>query len=57
MSAQRDENTEAETEVIEGSEENSNGFSPELVDERTNASLELLHAQISAPTEMIDRLI
>ena len=53
-----DENTgEAETGVIEGSEENSIRFSPEIVDERIKVSLELLHAQISALTEMMDRLI
>ena len=32
-------------------------FSPELVDEKIKASLELLHAQITALTEMMDRLI
>ena len=57
MSAHGDENTEAETGIIEGSEENSSSFSPELVNERIKASLEPLHAQISALTEMMDRLI
>ena len=58
MSAHGDENAgEAETGIIEGSEENRIRFSPELVDERTKASLEPLHAQISALTEMMDRLI
>ena len=57
-SAHGDENTgEAETGIIEGSEENSMRFSPELVDERIKASLEPLHAQITALTEMMDRLI
>ena len=52
------ENTgEAETGIIEGNEENSMRFSPELIDERTKASLEPLHAQITALTEMMDRLI
>ena len=32
-------------------------FSPELVYERIKASLEPIHAQITAPTEMMDRLI
>ena len=57
MSARGDENTEVETGIIEGSEENSMRFSPELVDERIKASLEPLHAQITAVTEMMDRLI
>ena len=57
MSANGDEDTETETGMIEGSEENSIRFSPELVDERIKASLELLHPQISALTEMMDRLI
>ena len=48
---------EAETGVTEGSEESNIGFSPELVDERIKASLEPLHAQISALTEMMHRLI
>ena len=58
MSAHGSENTvEAETGIFEGSEENRVRFSPELVDERTKASLEPLHAQITALTEMTDRLI
>ena len=58
MSSYGDENTgKAETGIIEGSEENSMRFSPELVDERIKASLEPLHAQITALTEMMDRLI
>ena len=53
-----DENTgEMETGMIEGSEENSIRFSPELVVERIKASLEPLDAQISALAEMMDRLI
>ena len=40
MSTHGDENTgEAETGIIEGSEENSSRFSPELVDERIKVSL------------------
>ena len=55
MSMHGDKNTgEAETGIIEGSEENSIKFSPELVHERIKASLEPLHAQISALTEMMD---
>ena len=58
MSTCRDENTgEAETGMIEVSEENSTRFSPELVDEKIKASLEPLHAQISALTQMMDSLI
>ena len=48
---------EAEMGMIEDSEENNIRVSPELVDERIKASLEPLHAQISALTEMMDRLI
>ena len=58
MSTHGDESTgEAEKGMVEGSKESSIRFSPELVDERIKASLEPLHAQISALTEMIDRLI
>ena len=57
MSAHGDENTgEAETGIVEGSEENSVRFSPELVDERIKVSLEPLDAQISDPTEVMERL-
>ena len=48
---------EVETEIIESNEENSIRFSPELVDEKIKASLEPLDAQITALTEMMDRLI
>ena len=57
MSAHGNENAEVETGIIEDSEENSFRFSPELVDETIKVSLEPLHAQISALTEMMDRLI
>ena len=58
MSAYGDENTgEGETGVTEGSEENGMRFSPELVDERIKVSFDLLHAQTTALTEMMDRLI
>ena len=58
MSAHGDENSgEAQTGEIEGSVESSMRFSPELVDVRIKASLEPLHAQISALTEMKDQLI
>ena len=40
-----------------GNEENSVRLSPDLVDEGIKVSLEPLHAQISALTEMIDSLI
>ena len=57
MSTHGDENAETEIGIIEGSAENSIRFSPDLVDERIKESLEPLHAQISALTEMMDRLI
>ena len=58
ISTHGDENTrEAETGIIEGSEENSIRFSPKLVGEKIKASLEPLHAQISVLTQMMDRLI
>ena len=58
MSAHEEEVTgEVEADATEGNERNSIGFSPDLVDERIKASLEPLHAQISALTEMMDRLI
>ena len=43
--------------ATKGNEENSVNSSPEIVGERIKASLEPSHAQISALTEMIDRLI
>ena len=43
--------------IIENSEKNSMRFSPELVDEKIKASLEPLHAQITALTEIMDRLM
>ena len=58
MSAHGEEATgEVETGIIEGNEDNSIKFSPDLVHEKIKASLEPLHAQISALTEMIDRFI
>ena len=48
---------EVETLRIEGSEENSMRFSPEIMDERIVGSLEPLHAQITALIETMDRLI
>ena len=58
MSTLRDENTEVvESGVTGGSEESNMGFPPELVEERIKASLEPLHEQISALTEMMERLI
>ena len=50
-------NKEVETGTIEGNEEIIIRFTRDLVDERIKASLEPLHAQISALTEMIDYLI
>ena len=58
MSAHEDETTgEVKAGIIGSSEENSTRFFPDLEDERIKASLQPLHAQITAPTEMIDRLI
>ena len=58
MSAHQDEAPgEVETGITEGNEENSMGFSPDLVGERIKASLEPLHAQSFALTEMMDHLI
>ena len=58
MSTLRYENTgEAEVGITEGSEESNIGLSPELEDERIKGSLEPLHVQISALTEMMDKLI
>ena len=58
MPTHGDENTgEAGPGIIEGIEESNIRFSPELVDERIKSSLERLHAQISALTEMMDRWI
>ena len=58
ISAHKDDTTgKIETGIIEGSEGNSIGFSPKLVDERIKASLETLNAEITALTEKMDRLI
>ena len=58
MSAHEEEVTgEVEADATEANEENSVWFSPDLSDERIRASLEPLHAQISALTKMMDRLI
>ena len=58
MSAHGDENTrETETGINEGSGENSIGFSRELLDDSIKTSFEPLLLQISANTEMMDRLI
>ena len=47
---------EAETGIIEGSEENVMRVPPELVDERMKVSLEPLDAQITALAEMMNPL-
>ena len=58
MSAHEEEVTgEVEADATEGNKENGRGFSPDLFNESVQASLEPLHAQISALTEMTDRLI
>ena len=56
MSAYEEVTWKVEVDATEGNEENSIRFFPNLVDERIKASLEPLHAQISALTEMMDRL-
>ena len=48
---------EVETDATEGNLESSVRFSSDLVNERIKASLEILHAQIAALIEMMDRLI
>ena len=58
MSTHGDGNTgEAETGITEDTEECNIRISPKLEDERIKASLEPLHAQISALTEIMDRII
>ena len=48
---------ELELDASAGNEENIVRLFPDLVDERIKSSLEPLHAQICAWTEMMDRLI
>ena len=48
---------EVEADATDGNEENRVKFFPELVHEINKASLEPLHAEISALTQMMDRLI
>ena len=48
---------EIETGANEGNSENGVRFSPTIADEKIKARLESLHAQISAFTEMMVRLI
>ena len=57
ISTHEKEITREKTGRIEGSEDNIMRVSPELVDQRIKASLEPLHAQITALNEMMDRLI
>ena len=58
MSAHEEEVTgEIAADAVEGIEEGSMRLPPSLVDERIKANLELLHAQISALTEVMDRLV
>ena len=57
MSAHEVEVTEEEAEVAEGNEENTIRFFSDLVYVKIKASLEPLHSQISALTEMMNRLI
>ena len=57
--SRHEEEATGEANVItgDGNEENNVGFSPDLVDSRIKASYEPLPAQISALTEMMNRLI
>ena len=58
MSAQEEEVTgEVEADATEGNKKNSIIFSQDLVDEKIKTGLEPVHAQISALTDMMDRLI
>ena len=58
MSAHEKEVTgEIEIDVNGRNEENSVRFSPDMVDERIKVNFEPNHAQITALTEMMDRLI
>ena len=58
MSAQESEVTgEVEADATGGNEKISIWLSPDLVDEKIKASLEALHAQMFALTEMMDHLI
>ena len=58
MSAHEDEVTGGvEVDVNNGNGEKSVEFSPGLINESIKASFEPLHAQISALTEIMDRLI
>ena len=58
MPAHEDEaRGEIETGIIEDNEEKSMRLSPDLVDKSLKASLEPLHLQVSALTEMMHRLI
>ena len=58
MSAHEREVTgDVDADAGDGIEESSIRFSPDLVDERIKASPERLHAQISALTQIMDRLI
>ena len=57
MSTYREEAMEGTaTDMDEQNDENSARFSPDMIEERIKANLEPLHAQISALTEMMDRL-
>ena len=48
---------EAATDMNEQNDENSARFSPDIIEEKIEANLEPLHAQISAVAGMMDRLI
>ena len=48
---------EAKIDASEQNYQTNTRFSPDMIEERIKANLEPLHAQISALTEMMDRLI
>ena len=58
MSAHEEEiAVEAEIVANEKADRTSTGFSPDMIEEIIKANFESFHAQISALTEMMDRLI
>ena len=54
---EEDTAVEAQIDANEQNDQTSASFSPDMIEERIKASLEPLHPQISAVTEMMDRLI
>ena len=48
---------EAEIDASEQNDQTDTRFSPDMIEERIKANLEPLHAQVSASTELMDKLI